>query len=69
MSKKKKTPKKKAKYKKKKLPAFSGGPIVMLGNPFDGMKAFGPFCDYEEALEWVGNDSDEWWIVDVHNPD
>jgi hypothetical protein len=43
--------------------------VVVLGNPFDGMKLFGPFDYMTDAQEYgesfAGND---WWLVEVSPP-
>ena len=38
---------------------------VAVGNPFDGMRFFGPFPGYELAQSWAERHikDEEWWLV------
>lgn len=40
--------------------------IVSIGNPFDGLKMYGPFFDKKEAETWAGHETDEdWYVIEV----
>lgn len=45
--------------------------VVAKGDPFDGVTLYGPFKDYDSALEWAEcNDREgEWWVVGINNPE
>jgi len=44
--------------------------VVAVGNPFDGLTLFGPFCDGEEANEWAGDVvRDEWHSMAMLDPE
>jgi len=43
--------------------------IVMVGNPFDGLTAFGPFDDDQRASDWADGCDTDYWIVEVLKPD
>lgn len=44
--------------------------IIIVGNPIDGVGAFGPFLDHESAVEAAESDAQvrdmDWQILDVH---
>lgn len=44
--------------------------IIVVGNPFDGMRAVGPFPDGEKAHEWADSEvsAEDWWCVNVEPP-
>jgi hypothetical protein len=44
-------------------------PIVVHGNPVDGLEFFGPFENPEEAYAWAATICLlEWWVILVHDP-
>lgn len=44
--------------------------IVMVGNPVDGFRFFGPFKTWEHANDFAAQGIDsEWWIVKLEAPE
>lgn len=45
--------------------------VVVIGNPFDGMRLVGGFRTWDEAEDWAGEflGPEEWNIVAVDSPD
>lgn len=43
--------------------------IVMVGNPFDGMTAYGPFETSEDADDFAASLDDYFWIIELNEPD
>lgn len=45
--------------------------VIVLGNPFDGLRIFGPFATGEEAHEWADTNAtgEDWWCVAVDAPE
>jgi hypothetical protein len=41
--------------------------VVASGNPFDGLRLFGPFWSHQQACEWTEHMDEDWWIVKVEN--
>lgn len=39
--------------------------IVVLGDPVDGFTYYGPFADYDDAMEYAQTECGEcsWWIA------
>lgn len=44
--------------------------ILIVGNPVDGLTTYGPFCDVDEAEEWVyeQNITESWWTTTLAPP-
>ena len=42
--------------------------VVATGSPFDGISLFGPFQDYDDALDYIETLSADTWIVDLNDP-
>ena len=46
-----------------------GMTIVLVGNPVDGMFAYGPFTTRDDAIEWAVREMHEdWWIMPLNVP-
>lgn len=44
--------------------------VVLMGNPVDGLKVFGPFKTPDDAVRWAGEEIDDtWWIAPLAAPD
>ena len=41
--------------------------IVVIGNICDGWHANGPFGSFEDALDFVDNDNDNWDIMPLYS--
>jgi hypothetical protein len=44
--------------------------IVLVGKIFDGYTSYGPFADFEAAVNWAENKrfSHEWLVATLHHP-
>lgn len=44
--------------------------VVVVGNPFDGIRLIGPFEDGNDANEWADEncDTEDWWVVNIIDP-
>jgi hypothetical protein len=44
--------------------------VVCQGDPFNGLTLYGPFSDYDSALNWAEDNGEdtEWWIVRLQQP-
>jgi hypothetical protein len=44
--------------------------VVVVGNPFDGIRLIGPFEDGNDANEWADENcnNEEWWVVNIIDP-
>ena len=46
--------------------------VVIIGNPLDGFKVYGPFNTYDHAAAWTDDETRthlETWIVPLHGED
>jgi hypothetical protein len=46
--------------------------VVLIGNPVDGFKVYGPFKTYDHAAVWTDDPTRshmETWIVPLHGED
>ena len=41
---------------------------VVLGNPSEGLRFFGPFYDWEAGLTWASNQDEDWYLTDLETP-
>ncbi len=37
--------------------------VAVVGNPFGGLAIYGPFNDYEEAVDWCEEEIPEFWSI------
>jgi hypothetical protein len=42
--------------------------IIILGNPIDGLRIFGPFESPEAAANWAEDQGPDWWLTLLHSP-
>ena len=42
---------------------------VALGEMFDGINFFGPFDEFEDAMEWGDAAGHNYWIVELAQPE
>lgn len=42
--------------------------VVATGSPFEGISLFGPFQDYDDALDYLEGLPADSWAVDVNEP-
>ena len=43
---------------------------ICVGSPYEGLTLYGPFDDFDDALEWAERARfDRWEIVEIENPD
>jgi hypothetical protein len=42
--------------------------VVVIGNPFVGLRLFGPFEAIEDAYEWANTNRDEFYVITLEDP-
>ena len=42
--------------------------VVIIGNPVDGLKIYGPFKTADAAVAWAEDVTDTWWIAPLEEP-
>lgn len=42
--------------------------VVSLGDHFDGITLYGPFADFDDAMEWGIATGENWHIAEVEQP-
>ena len=47
-----------------------GSFIVIVGDPVDGFRYYGPFDDHDSAVKWAEAelDGERWWVADMEPP-